>query len=74
MQRPSLTCTVLLSDMLLDDTGGEGGLRKEGRHVKIVVNLDEYSKWGEVRPDEDIEMFLNLMLSLESLKLVKILI
>lgn len=74
MQRPSLTCTALLSDMLLEDTGGEGGLRKEGRHVKIVVNLDEYSKWGEVRPDEDIEMFLNLMLSLESLKLVKILI
>ncbi|XP_041847940.1 neuron navigator 2 isoform X2 [Melanotaenia boesemani] len=34
-------------DMLLDDTGGEGGMRKEGRHVKIVVNLDEDSKWGE---------------------------
>ncbi|KAM4592993.1 neuron navigator 2 isoform 2-T2 [Odontesthes bonariensis] len=34
-------------DMLLDDTGGEGGLRKEGRHVKIVVSLDEESKWGE---------------------------
>ncbi|XP_061593745.1 neuron navigator 2 isoform X4 [Cololabis saira] len=33
-------------DMLLDDTGGEGG-RKEGRHVKIVVSLDEESKWGE---------------------------
>ncbi|XP_029316072.1 neuron navigator 2 isoform X1 [Cottoperca gobio] len=28
-------------DMLLDDTGGEGGLRKEGRHVKMVVSLDE---------------------------------
>ena len=37
--------------MLLDDTGGEGGMRKEGRHVKIVVSLDEDSKWGEVRPD-----------------------
>ncbi|XP_072236081.1 neuron navigator 2 isoform X7 [Leuresthes tenuis] len=34
-------------DMLLDDTGGEGGMRKEGRHVKIVVSLDEESKWGE---------------------------
>lgn len=36
--------------MLLDDTGGEGGMRKEGRHVKMVVSLDEDSKWGEVRP------------------------
>lgn len=35
--------------MLLDDTGGEGGMRKEGRHVKMVVSLDEDSKWGEVR-------------------------
>uniref|UniRef100_A0A3B4UUZ0 Neuron navigator 3 n=1 Tax=Seriola dumerili TaxID=41447 RepID=A0A3B4UUZ0_SERDU len=34
-------------DMLLDDTGGEGGMRKEGRHVKIVVSLDEDRKWGE---------------------------
>uniref|UniRef100_A0A3Q3PYN5 Neuron navigator 3 n=1 Tax=Monopterus albus TaxID=43700 RepID=A0A3Q3PYN5_MONAL len=34
-------------DMLLDDTGGEGGMRKEGRHVKIVVSLDGDSKWGE---------------------------
>ncbi|KAM4602786.1 neuron navigator 2 isoform 2-T2 [Polymixia lowei] len=34
-------------DMLLDDTGGEGGMRKEGRHVKIVVSLDDDSKWGE---------------------------
>ncbi|XP_074521798.1 neuron navigator 2 isoform X3 [Halichoeres trimaculatus] len=34
-------------DMLLDDTGGEGGMRKEGRHVKMVVSLDEDSKWGE---------------------------
>ncbi|AWP01174.1 putative neuron navigator 2 [Scophthalmus maximus] len=34
-------------DMLLDDTGGEGGMRKEGRRVRIVVSLDEYSKWGE---------------------------
>lgn len=33
-------------DMLLDDTG-ESGLRKEGRHVKIFVNLDEDGKWTE---------------------------
>lgn len=36
--------------MLLDDTGGEGGMRKEGRHVKIVVSLDEDSNWTEVSP------------------------
>lgn len=47
--KPCLTHFGLLSDMLLDDTG-EGGMRKEGRHVKIVVSLDEDSKWGEVRP------------------------
>ncbi|KAM4744556.1 neuron navigator 2 isoform 2-T2 [Anableps anableps] len=34
-------------DMLLEDTGGDGGMRKEGRHVKIVVSLDEEIKWGE---------------------------
>uniref|UniRef100_A0A4W5L7V6 Neuron navigator 2 n=1 Tax=Hucho hucho TaxID=62062 RepID=A0A4W5L7V6_9TELE len=28
-------------DMLLDDTVGDGVMRKEGRHVKIVVSLDE---------------------------------
>lgn len=44
--------------MLLDDTGGEGGMRKEGRHVKIVVSLDEDSKWGEVRPDGKIQLKL----------------
>lgn len=37
----------VVSDMLLDDTG-ESGLRKEGRHVKIFVNLDEDGKWTEV--------------------------
>lgn len=37
-------------DMLLDDTGGEGGMRREGRHVKVVVSLDEDSKWTEVKP------------------------
>lgn len=36
--------------MLLDDTGGDGGMRKEGRHVKVVVSLDEDSKWPEVKP------------------------
>lgn len=41
---------MMMSDMLLDDTGGEGGMRKEGRHVKMVISLDEDSKWGEVRP------------------------
>ncbi|KAM8894127.1 LOW QUALITY PROTEIN: neuron navigator 2 [Spinachia spinachia] len=28
-------------DMLLDDTCGDGGTRKEGRRVKMVVSLDE---------------------------------
>ncbi|XP_054625938.1 neuron navigator 2 isoform X3 [Dunckerocampus dactyliophorus] len=34
-------------DMLLDDTCGEGGMRKEGRLVKIIVSLDEDCLWGE---------------------------
>ncbi|XP_029986428.1 LOW QUALITY PROTEIN: neuron navigator 2 [Sphaeramia orbicularis] len=35
-------------DMLLDDTGSEGGMRKEGRHVKIFVSLDDDGgKWGD---------------------------
>ncbi|XP_061889373.1 neuron navigator 2 [Entelurus aequoreus] len=34
-------------DMLLDDTGGEGATRKEGRLVKIIVSLDEDCLWGE---------------------------
>lgn len=42
--------------MLLDDTGGEGGMRKEGRHVKMVVSLDEDSKWGEVK--HQLKLFL----------------
>uniref|UniRef100_A0A3Q2Q1J6 Neuron navigator 3 n=1 Tax=Fundulus heteroclitus TaxID=8078 RepID=A0A3Q2Q1J6_FUNHE len=42
---PSSESTSL--DMLLDDTGGDGGMRKEGRHVKVVVSLDEELKWGE---------------------------
>ncbi|KAL1006994.1 hypothetical protein UPYG_G00080320 [Umbra pygmaea] len=36
-------------DMLLDDTVGDGGMRKEGRHVKIVVSLQEDLS-PEVRP------------------------
>ncbi|CAB1339667.1 unnamed protein product, partial [Coregonus sp. 'balchen'] len=36
-------------DMLLDDTVGDGVMRKEGRHVKIVVSLDEDLS-QEVRP------------------------
>lgn len=50
MHRELIKILTFLSDMLLDDTGGEGGMRKEGRHVKVVVSLDEDSKWGEVRP------------------------
>lgn len=41
--------------MLLDDTGGDGGMRKEGRHVKVVVSLDEDRKWTEVRGQERVE-------------------
>lgn len=37
-----MTLLSLFSDMLLDDTVGDGVMRKEGRHVKIVVSLDEY--------------------------------
>ncbi|KAK6294796.1 hypothetical protein J4Q44_G00356260 [Coregonus suidteri] len=36
-------------DMLLDDTVGDGVMRKEGRHVKIVVSVDEDLS-QEVRP------------------------
>ncbi|XP_029552875.1 neuron navigator 2 isoform X9 [Salmo trutta] len=35
-------------DMLLEDNG-EGSSRKEGRHVKVVVTLDEDAKWKEER-------------------------
>uniref|UniRef100_A0A3Q3GW46 Neuron navigator 3 n=1 Tax=Kryptolebias marmoratus TaxID=37003 RepID=A0A3Q3GW46_KRYMA len=45
----NLTTSESTSLMLLDDTGGEGGMRKEGRHVKIVVSLDEDGKWEELR-------------------------
>ncbi|KAL2088363.1 hypothetical protein ACEWY4_015262 [Coilia grayii] len=40
-------------DMLLDDSGADGSSRKDGRHVKIVVSLDEDCKWREdCRPHE----------------------
>uniref|UniRef100_A0A8C2H0D3 Neuron navigator 2a n=1 Tax=Cyprinus carpio TaxID=7962 RepID=A0A8C2H0D3_CYPCA len=35
-------------DMLLDDSGGDGSSRKESRHVKIVVSLQEDVMWKEV--------------------------
>ncbi|XP_062869405.1 neuron navigator 2 [Trichomycterus rosablanca] len=36
------------ADMLLDDSGGDGGFRKDGRHVKIVVSLQkENASWRE---------------------------
>uniref|UniRef100_A0A8C7L776 Neuron navigator 2 n=1 Tax=Oncorhynchus kisutch TaxID=8019 RepID=A0A8C7L776_ONCKI len=35
-------------DMLLEDNG-DGSSRKEGRHVKVVVTLDEDAKWKEER-------------------------
>uniref|UniRef100_A0A8C1ZCX5 Neuron navigator 2a n=1 Tax=Cyprinus carpio TaxID=7962 RepID=A0A8C1ZCX5_CYPCA len=34
-------------DMLLDDSGGDGSSRKESRHVKIVVSLQEDVMWKE---------------------------
>ncbi|KAM6980909.1 neuron navigator 2 isoform 2-T2 [Aplochiton taeniatus] len=50
LSQHSLNLTESTSlDMLLDDTGGDGGMRKEGRRVNIVVSLDYYkdSKRGE---------------------------
>nr|XP_046202374.1 neuron navigator 2-like isoform X4 [Oncorhynchus gorbuscha] len=35
-------------DMLLEDSG-DGSSRKEGQHVKVVVTLDEDTKWKEDR-------------------------
>ncbi|XP_076879249.1 neuron navigator 2 isoform X3 [Brachyhypopomus gauderio] len=34
-------------DILLDDSGGDSSFRKEGRHVKIVVSLQEDGPWRE---------------------------
>uniref|UniRef100_A0A671LEI0 Neuron navigator 2-like n=1 Tax=Sinocyclocheilus anshuiensis TaxID=1608454 RepID=A0A671LEI0_9TELE len=44
----SLNLTETTSfDMLLDDSGGDGSSRKESRHVKIVVSLQEDVTWKE---------------------------
>ncbi|XP_026866944.2 neuron navigator 2 isoform X1 [Electrophorus electricus] len=34
-------------NILLDDSGGDSSFRKEGRHVKIVVRLQEDAPWRE---------------------------
>ncbi|XP_066503168.1 neuron navigator 2 [Hoplias malabaricus] len=34
-------------DMLLDDAGGDGSCRKEGRNVKIVVSLQDDAPWRD---------------------------
>ncbi|KPP74342.1 hypothetical protein Z043_106502, partial [Scleropages formosus] len=47
LSQHSLNLTESTSlDMLLDDNG-DGSTRKEGRHVKIMVSLDEDGKWKE---------------------------
>ncbi|XP_015193738.2 neuron navigator 2 isoform X1 [Lepisosteus oculatus] len=47
LSQHSLSLTESTSlDMLLDDNG-DGSSRKEGRHVKIVVTLDNDIKWKE---------------------------
>ncbi|MBN3305319.1 NAV2 protein, partial [Amia calva] len=47
LSQHSLNLTESTSlDMLLDDNG-DGALRKEGRHVKIVVRLQDDFKWKE---------------------------
>ncbi|XP_069078022.1 neuron navigator 2 isoform X1 [Pleurodeles waltl] len=48
LSQHSLNLTESTSlDMLLDDSAGEGSLRKEGRHVKIIVSLQEALRWRE---------------------------
>ncbi|XP_078540356.1 neuron navigator 2 isoform X5 [Lissotriton helveticus] len=47
LSQHSLNLTESTSlDMLLDDAG-DGALRKEGRHVKIIVSLQEEMRWRE---------------------------
>ncbi|XP_069479569.1 neuron navigator 2 isoform X3 [Ambystoma mexicanum] len=47
LSQHSLNLTESTSlDMLLDDTG-DGALRKEGRHVKIIVGFQDEMKWRE---------------------------
>ncbi|KAF4111488.1 hypothetical protein G5714_008519 [Onychostoma macrolepis] len=48
LSQHSLNLTESTSfDMLLDDSGGDGSSRKESRHVKIVVSLQEDVTWKE---------------------------
>uniref|UniRef100_A0A673HIC3 Neuron navigator 2a n=1 Tax=Sinocyclocheilus rhinocerous TaxID=307959 RepID=A0A673HIC3_9TELE len=48
LSQHSLNLTESTSfDMLLDDSGGDGSSRKESRHVKIVVSLQEGVTWKE---------------------------
>ncbi|XP_073764283.1 neuron navigator 2 isoform X16 [Danio rerio] len=48
LSQHSLNLTESTSfDMLLDDSGGDGSSRKESRHVKIVVSLQEDVMWKE---------------------------
>ncbi|XP_043099899.1 neuron navigator 2 isoform X3 [Puntigrus tetrazona] len=48
LSQHSLNLTESTSfDMLLDDSGGDGSSRKESRHVKIVVSLQENVMWKE---------------------------
>uniref|UniRef100_A0A671M3B6 Neuron navigator 2-like n=1 Tax=Sinocyclocheilus anshuiensis TaxID=1608454 RepID=A0A671M3B6_9TELE len=48
LSQHSLNLTESTSfNMLLDDSGGDGSSRKESRHVKIVVSLQENVTWKE---------------------------
>ncbi|KAK7176847.1 hypothetical protein R3I93_000938 [Phoxinus phoxinus] len=54
LSQHSLNLTESTSfDMLLDDSGGDGSSRKESRHVKIVVSLQEDVMWKEESRNRD---------------------
>ncbi|XP_039514914.1 neuron navigator 2 isoform X6 [Pimephales promelas] len=54
LSQHSLNLTESTSfDMLLDDSGGDGSSRKESRHVKIVVSLQEDVMWKEDTRNRD---------------------
>ncbi|XP_077084087.1 neuron navigator 2 isoform X4 [Siphateles boraxobius] len=54
LSQHSLNLTESTSfDMLLDDSGGDGSSRKESRHVKIVVSLQEDVMWKEDSRNRD---------------------
>ncbi|XP_056115181.1 neuron navigator 2 isoform X5 [Rhinichthys klamathensis goyatoka] len=54
LSQHSLNLTESTSfDMLLDDSGGDGSSRKESRHVKIVVSLQEDVMWREDSRNRD---------------------